>query len=347
MQMNPFPLIVSLFFPAFVNCSHLSPTMVIKSKIKGLQDWLFIEDIPDTYHPENTLTDKRIEIERAPLRMENFQLTSAGIFLLYSQMRCDQPVQIYTEIEGETVTSQFIFYKLPSFKKLNLFGRSRHNIRYIPSDQHEYEMKAGVDYAYFLMVLSKDYYFKLIDRHSSLHDEFVQEIDKGSFASFAPKDLIATPEMMKVINELKEGNKTGELRRLHTEAKIMELLIYQLEQLNAQEDQSRTLRADDIAKLEKARSILEEQFIDPPSQKELALLTGLNESKLRREFKEYFATTIHDYVVRLRMEYARQLLLEQKKSIQEAAELTGFNHQNNFSNAFKKYFGISPSDIRF
>lgn len=322
--------------------------MVIKSKIKGLSDWLFIEDIPDLYAPDNILTDKKITIERAPLQMENFQLASAGIFLLHSQMKCDQPVQIYTEIEGETVTSQFIFYKIPAVKKLNIFGRSRHNIRYIPSAVHEYEMKTGVEYAYFLMVLSKDYYFKLINRHSSLHDEFVQEIEKGGYTSFAPKDLMVTPEMMKVITELKDANKTGELRRLHTEAKIMELLIYQLEQLNAQDvAQARSLRTEDITKLEQARAILEEQFIDPPSQKELSLLVAMNESKLRREFKEYFATTIHDYVVRLRMEYARKLLLEEKRTIHETAELTGFNHQNNFSSAFKKYFGIPPSDIRY
>lgn len=321
--------------------------MVIKSKIKGLSDWLFIEDIPDTYSPDNVLTDKKVEISRSPLKMENFQLSSSGIFLLYSQMKCDKPVQIYTEIKGETVASQFIFYKLPSFKKLNIFGRSRHNIRYIPSAEHEYEMKPDVDYVYFLMVLSKDYYFKLISRHSSLHDEFVQEIDKGGFASFAPQDLIVTPEMMKIINELKDGQKTGELRRLHTEAKIMELLIYQLEQLNAGEEQGRSLRPADIEKLEQVRALLEKNFIHPPSQKELATTVAMNESKLRREFKEYFATTIYDYIVRLRMEFARKLLLEQKKSIQETAELTGFNHQNNFSSAFKKYFGISPSEIRY
>lgn len=328
-------------------CYFRLQVMVIKSKIKGLSDWLFIEDIPDTYVPQNILTDKKTVIERAPLKMENFQLSSSGIFLLYSQMKCDQPVQVYTEIEGETVTSQFIFYKLPSFKKLSMFGRSRHNIRYIPSAVHEYEMKSGVEYAYFLMVLSKDYYFQLINRHSSLHEDFVNEIDKGGYASFAPQDLFVTPEMMKIINELKDVQKKGELRRLHTEAKIMELLIYQLEQLNMQdEDQGKKLKSADIEKLEQVRDLLDKDFVNPPSQKELAQAVMMNESKLRREFKEYFATTIYDYIVRLRMEYARTLLLEQKKSIYETAALTGFNHQNNFSSAFKKYFGISPSDIR-
>ncbi|WP_126972697.1 helix-turn-helix transcriptional regulator [Gynurincola endophyticus] len=323
--------------------------MIIKSKIKGLDEWLFIEDIPDQYTPNKSVSEKKVVINRSPVRMDNFQLSSSGIFLLYSEMKCEEPVRIRTEVLGETVTSHFIFYKQPSFKKLTISGRSRHNIRYIPNTVQEYEMKDGIEYSYFLMVLSKDYYFHLINRHSSLHEDFVQEIEKGKHVSIAPNDMPVTPEMSRVISELQEGQKSGEIRRLHTEAKVMELLIYQLEQLKSSEEELsiKALRADDIEKLELVRSILEQNFIDPPSQKELSVKAGLNESKLRRSFKEYFGTTIHDYTVRIKMEYARKLLLEERKTIFEVSELTGFNHQNNFSSAFKKYFGISPSDIRY
>lgn len=322
--------------------------MVIKSKIKGLNEWLFVEDIPDTYLPDRTVTEKRVEIKRRPLEMTSRQLSASGMFLLYADMKCESPVQIQTEVAGETVTSQFVFYKLPSFKKMSIPGRSRHNIRYIPTSIREYEMKQDIEYSYFLMVLSKDYYLHLINRHSSLHEDFVQEMRKGEYLSFADNDLSVTPEMIRIINDLKEVQKTGEVRRLHTEAKVMELLIYQLEQLNTQtEDAGSSLKTADIERLEEARRILDGNFVNPPSQKELSQTVALNESKLRRGFKEYFATTIHDYTVRLRMEYARKLLLEEKRSILETAELTGFNHQNNFSSAFKKYFGISPSEIRY
>lgn len=321
--------------------------MIIKSKIKGVSEWLFIEDIPDTYAPNNALSEKKVAIERKPVKILNFQLSSAGLFLLYSEMKFDEPVKIYTEVIGETVTSQFVFYKPQTFKKLNISGRSRHNIRYVPSIMEEYELKPGMEYAYFLMVLSKDYYFQLIDRHSSLHEDFVLEMDKGDQVSFVPADMIVTPDMIRVINELRNDQKTGEVRRLHTEAKIMELLIYQLEQFNAEDhDARKALKGADIEKLEQARVILEANFVNPPTQRSLAGQVMLNESKLRRGFKEYFGATIHDYTVRIRMEYARRLLIQEHKTIQEAAEITGFTHQNNFSSSFKKYFGISPSDIR-
>lgn len=319
--------------------------MVIRSKIKGSNEWLFIENIPDLYTPQNVVTEKRVTIRRNPVEMNNFQLSTAGMFLLYTEMKCTETVNIQTEVSGDTVLSQFIFYKIPSFKKLNIFGRSRHNIRYVPATAHEYEIKKDVEYGYFLMVLSKDYYFHLIDRHSSLHEDFVTAIDNQEFANFNPVDLRATPEMIRIINELKEGQKKGELRRLHAEAKVMELLIYQLEQLTTEDQHTKISVPYDVEKLETVRDLLDKNFIDPPSQKELAQQVIVNESKLRKDFKEYFGITIHNYTIRLRMEYAKRLLLEERKSIFEVAELTGFSHQNNFSSAFKKYFGIPPSDI--
>lgn len=318
--------------------------MIVKSKIEGLNDWLFIEEIPDRFSPGNTISEKKVTIERWPIRMTNHQLTSGGMFIMHSEMKFSEPVQIFTGIEGETVTSQFVFYA-PS-GKLKYHGASRHNIRFVPSMSASYELKAGIDYSYFLMVLSKEYYYKLVDRHSSLHEDFVQEIEKGLSVSYALNDMQATPEMFRIINEIREVKKTGELRRLHTEAKVLELLIYQIEQLNSETfEKNRLLKDTDIERLELARNILDRQFINPPTQRELAMEVMLNESKLRRGFKEYFSTTIYDYITRLRMELAKRLLIEDGKSIYETSLLTGFKHQANFSIAFKKYFGIPPSDV--
>lgn len=320
--------------------------MVVKSKIEGSNEWLFIEDIPDKFSAGNTISEKKVTIERSPVKMTNFQLISGGLFLMYSEMKFSESVRIYTGIEGETVTSQFIFYYSNSTRKNHFHGSGRHNIRFIPSGDATYELKEGTDYSYFLMVLSKDYYYKLIDRHSTLHEDFVQDIEKGLKASFAPVDMQVTPEMHRIINEIKEVKKTGELKRLHTEAKVLELLIYQIEQLNNEQSEgNKILRENDIQKLELARTILENRFTDPPTQRELAMEVMLNESKLRKDFKEYFATTIYDFITRKRMEMAKTLLLQEGKTIYEVALLTGFKHQANFSIAFKRYFGISPSDL--
>ncbi|MNK18089.1 Regulatory protein PchR [compost metagenome] len=276
--------------------------------------------------------------------MNNYHLCGSGLFLMHSAMEFSENVTIETGIEGESIASQFVFYH-PKGTKIAQ-GGSRHNIRFIPSSTSRHELKADMEYTYFLMVISKEYYYRLIDKHSTLHEDFVQEIDKGLGANFSQVDMRVTPEMHRIIDEIVENKKVGELKRLHTEAKVLELLIYQIEQLNnEQPGAEKFLKDEDIAKLEMARDILEQNFISPPTQRELALEVMLNESKLRKGFKEYFASTIYDYITRLRMELAKQLLIDDQKSIFEVANLTGFKHQANFSIAFKKYFGISPSEI--
>lgn len=72
----------------------------------------------------------------------------------------------------------------------------------------------------------------------------------------------------------------------------------------------------------------------------------MSESKLRKDFKEYFSVTLHDYLIRIRMEKARILLLEEKISVYGVAIHIGYGHQNNFSSAFKKYYGISPVELK-
>lgn len=319
--------------------------MLVKSKIVELEDWLFEEEIPDSYVPDKPLVENKTIIEMGPVHMENFQLSTSGLFILHSKMNFDRPVQILTEIEGETITSQFIFFK-PKDVKMP-YGMSRHNIRYIPSVRTTHQVEPGIEYIYFIAVISKEYYLNLIKRDSLLHQQFVHEIEKGQYASFSEEDLVATYEMQHTISELIESKKKGEIRRLHTESRIVELLMYQFEQYNEQKGNTGSLfHEEDIQRLEMARHILEQRIANPPTQKELAAEVLTSESKLRKDFKEYFSVTIHDYLTRVRMEKAKNYLLADKKTVYEVALLTGYGHQNNFSSAFKKYFGISPGELK-
>jgi len=319
--------------------------MVVKSKIVELAEWLFEEEIPDSYVPDKPLVEKKVSIHRDPVHMENFQLSTSGLFILHAKMQFDRPVRVLTEIEGETITSQFIFFK-PTDSKLP-YGMSRHNIRYIPSVKSVHEVEPGIEYTYFIAVISKEYYLSLIKRDSLLHQQFVHEIEKGEYVSFSEEDLMATYEMQHTITELIESKKKGEIRRLHTESRVVELLMYQFEQYNERNENAAPLfHEEDVQRLELARQILEQRVANPPTQKELAAEVLTSESKLRKDFKEYFSVTIHDYLTRIRMEKARNYLLQDKMTVYEVALLTGYGHQNNFSSAFKKYYGISPGELK-
>ncbi|WP_183559744.1 AraC family transcriptional regulator [Mucilaginibacter sp. SP1R1] len=327
--------------------------MHIKSKIEGFEDWLFIEELPDNYNVQTPLAEKSMTIKRTPVsRFSNYTISSGGLFLMHAHMQFNEQAKIIFEIEGETINSQFIFYepKPGSDDKQKAKGAragARHNIRYIPSLSGKYELVPDVAYNYFLVVLSKEYYFHLINQDSSLHADFVEEIKNGKYTSISAKDLLVSHEMKQIITDISECKRVGELKRLHTEAKILELLMLQMEQLQYDKHgEMKTYTDQEQEKIEQARDILDQDFANPPVLPVLSRLVSLNEFKLKRGFKAYYGITIYGYVTRLKMERARHLIIDQKMTIREVTYEVGFKHQSHLSEAFKKYFGILPSEVK-
>ena len=78
---------------------------------------------------------------------------------------------------------------------------------------------------------------------------------------------------------------------------------------------------------------------------EIANSMNLNRRYLSRFFKEKTGMTIHEYLIHVRMEEAKSLLL-QGKSVNEAAVLCGYQDPFHFSKMFKRRFGVSPGAWR-
>lgn len=70
----------------------------------------------------------------------------------------------------------------------------------------------------------------------------------------------------------------------------------------------------------------------------------VNYSYLSRIFKKLTGQSFSEYVLRLRMEKAKQLLANGDK-VYDAAKQVGYRHVNYFSKAFAKYWGIKPSEV--
>ncbi|MDR6550177.1 response regulator [Paenibacillus qinlingensis] len=70
----------------------------------------------------------------------------------------------------------------------------------------------------------------------------------------------------------------------------------------------------------------------------------VNYSYLSRIFKESIGESFSDYVLRLRMERAKELLSKGVK-VSDASEQVGYRHMNYFSKSFQKYWGVKPSEV--
>ena len=71
---------------------------------------------------------------------------------------------------------------------------------------------------------------------------------------------------------------------------------------------------------------------------------GISRSHLHRKMKEMTGLTVHDFIQNIRMEQAARLLTEQKINITQVAYAVGYSSQPSFSAAFRKHFGVSPTE---
>ena len=91
---------------------------------------------------------------------------------------------------------------------------------------------------------------------------------------------------------------------------------------------------------------IREHYTEDISLTALAAKYNLSTGRLSTLIKERLSVTFSDYIVSLRMKKARELLRDDSKSIEQIAEMVGYNDYFYFTKVFKKYQGISPSKYR-
>lgn len=73
---------------------------------------------------------------------------------------------------------------------------------------------------------------------------------------------------------------------------------------------------------------------------------GYNEKYLTTFFKKYAGITLKQHILQTKMELAKSALSETTQPISQIAYGLGFSDAHNFSNAFHKITGLSPSEYR-
>jgi AraC family transcriptional regulator of arabinose operon len=79
---------------------------------------------------------------------------------------------------------------------------------------------------------------------------------------------------------------------------------------------------------------------------ELAKLSKFSRSRFIAHFREVTGMTVMGYLTNLRMERARDLLLETDRSVKDIAMEAGYPDPYWFSNAFRCMHGMSPTEYR-
>ena len=89
-----------------------------------------------------------------------------------------------------------------------------------------------------------------------------------------------------------------------------------------------------------------EHLAEPIRVEDLAQELHISRVGLLGKFKRQMGCTLSDFLIGLRMQRAKYLLLESNARINEIAVSCGYSNAYYFSNAFKKYYGRAPLAYR-
>lgn len=99
-----------------------------------------------------------------------------------------------------------------------------------------------------------------------------------------------------------------------------------------------------LARMERVLKHLHNNYQGQLDVKQLANMANMSTSSFHRNFKQVTASSPIQYVKKIRLSRARELLLDQGLKVKQAAAQVGYESPTQFSREFTRYYGQSPSE---
>jgi len=303
--------------------------------------------LPDRF--ESPFSERRIAIENPLGRGLFHECFFDGMHIVYEEMKLVRPMNIALETDCETVEMHFELCgracRRIGGKVHTDFAANSHNVVYAPAGKvHHPDTFLSRELEVHIAVPR----FRRLADGVPLLDGFLQSITRQEPARLSPHNLPLTQGMMRTVSAMLHGSRQGFHKRLFLEAKAIELLLMQLEQM---QEHPRgpfcpAMRAGVAEKMHHARDIALQNLHRPPSLAELARQVGTNEFALKKGFRETFGTTVFGMIAEMKMDQAREILLSGRMNVTELSDHLGYGNVASFSAAFKRHFGTPPIRYR-
>jgi len=130
--------------------------------------------------------------------------------------------------------------------------------------------------------------------------------------------------------------------RFTARAHLMQLIAYLARcYVNTKRPTTQPLR-----RLGEVLSFIDRHYREPITVPQLLRVAHMSQSTLMRTFQRVFQRAPIDYLIRVRIQKACELLADQEQRITDIALACGFNDSNYFTRQFRRVIGRSPRDYR-
>lgn len=141
-----------------------------------------------------------------------------------------------------------------------------------------------------------------------------------------------------------QSNKSG--GQLYAETMANALAVHLLRNYSTQGDRSIPCKGGlSQHKLRLVIDYINDYLERDLSLDELAAIAQLSPYHFSRAFKQSTGISPHRYVIKQRIERAKQLLLQGKMSLADVAIACGFSHQSHLNRHFKRLTGVTPKTL--
>ncbi len=228
--------------------------------------------------------------------------------------RNDQEFQSFVKLSHTLVPETFVYPAIKRLRSVKFFFNKNH----------------------LSSLLSKQAFDVVLGQH------FPLEMKSENF------EPIAT-EYRVMLDDLWTDNIDQPLRLNYIQNRVLLLLEKYIVKLHYRRDiqRKKVRRSDDeTLRLMKVEALLVKNFaINPPTIDELARISAMSNTKLKKDFKALYGLPIYEYFQKNRMLKAKSLLVLGEYTIKEVGQMVGYSNLSHFANTFKREFGFLPSEI--
>lgn len=181
---------------------------------------------------------------------------------------------------------------------------------------------------------------------NTIIEQMDTHIDHACFAQNRKQHALFVSQMtpqiqdtvMRLLNALQSPIESSVLGRGLEQELIFRIMCGE----NARSLYALAMKSTNLSRLDKALKQIHGNYQNPMKVETLAALVNMSPSSFHRAFKDATSSSPIQYIKKIRLNKARDLLENRGLRVNEAATQVGYESATQFSREFKRYFGDSP-----
>lgn len=156
--------------------------------------------------------------------------------------------------------------------------------------------------------------------------------------------LVVDAHIIKVLESLYEFTRDGD--QIHMKIYLLYFLTEFVHYGGAKKGKYSVVTDKRMETISEIKAYIEKNSDKHFTIKELTVLFHISETSLKNNFKLLYGCNPYEFLRRIRMRMAAELLLETNDAIAEIGSEVGYENPSKFSSAFSSEYGISPIKYR-